>query len=318
MELRPANMAQPSLWMDALNKHLQGIQLTNTMIEKTSRFMPELTTAYRVDRAMMQSATTFAWSKDVVQAIRQVAASIPMDAQINAWNFDTNAAWWWLEETLPIITQDAGDPLVALNMGWMQEFRANKPGNTHFMVVAWVADRNKPGNIFPTQMFSWQPGATLETMLTYIRKEHEQTYGKGGNYRNTPHVNVDVFCKAALEIGQFILAGLAWMEQRIAVESQPHVERHRRKEFERTTKRDCDVRLIELRRTAAADPNDTTEQARRDIKWSVRWTVDGHWRHQACGTGHKERKLIYINPFIKGPAEAPLKLKNAKVYVVRR
>lgn len=39
---------------------------------------------------------------------------------------------------------------------------------------------------------------------------------------------------------------------------------------------------------------------------SVRFTVRGHWRHQACGPGLQERVLRFIKPYNKGPEMAAL------------
>lgn len=47
-----------------------------------------------------------------------------------------------------------------------------------------------------------------------------------------------------------------------------------------------------------------------------RWWVDGHWRQQACGPGHAQRKPIWIAPYIKGPEGKPL--TDEKVHVWRR
>lgn len=40
---------------------------------------------------------------------------------------------------------------------------------------------------------------------------------------------------------------------------------------------------------------------------SVRFMVRGHWRQQACGPKHGQRKPLFIQPFIKGPDDAPVR-----------
>jgi hypothetical protein len=40
--------------------------------------------------------------------------------------------------------------------------------------------------------------------------------------------------------------------------------------------------------------------------YSCRWAVSGHWRNQPYGPGRKLRRPIWIAPYIKGPADAPL------------
>jgi hypothetical protein len=39
---------------------------------------------------------------------------------------------------------------------------------------------------------------------------------------------------------------------------------------------------------------------------STRFIVAGHWRNQACGLNRLERKLLWIEPYWKGPEFAPI------------
>lgn len=41
-------------------------------------------------------------------------------------------------------------------------------------------------------------------------------------------------------------------------------------------------------------------------RYSHRFVVRGFWRNQPCGPGHSKRRLTWVAPFIKGPADAPL------------
>lgn len=41
-------------------------------------------------------------------------------------------------------------------------------------------------------------------------------------------------------------------------------------------------------------------------RYSHRFVVRGFWRNQPCGPGRSERRLTWVAPFIKGPADAPL------------
>ena len=45
----------------------------------------------------------------------------------------------------------------------------------------------------------------------------------------------------------------------------------------------------------------------------VQWIVRGHYRHQACGVGRLGRKLLWIRPFWKGKADAPILTHARKV-----
>lgn len=61
-----------------------------------------------------------------------------------------------------------------------------------------------------------------------------------------------------------------------------------------------------LDRRRGTESNDSGEKVAR--KMEIRVRVAGHWRRQAHGAGRKERKLIWIEPFWRGPKDAPIKL----------
>jgi hypothetical protein len=74
------------------------------------------------------------------------------------------------------------------------------------------------------------------------------------------------------------------------------------------------VSIVELRRRAPQPhPRGDGSGGRT---YASRWTVDGHWRQQACGPQWSQRKPVYITEYEKGPAEAPH--KDGKVHVWRR
>jgi hypothetical protein len=67
------------------------------------------------------------------------------------------------------------------------------------------------------------------------------------------------------------------------------------------------VTLINLR-TKPRPPHQPRQDP--DPDWyTIRFPVSGHWRQQPYGPGRKQRKLTYINPYIKGPTDAPLQTK---------
>lgn len=72
------------------------------------------------------------------------------------------------------------------------------------------------------------------------------------------------------------------------------------------------VVVITLRRTAGS-----RQQGESLIEWSFRWVTRGHWRKQPCGPGRADIRVIWIAPFVKGPADKPLHISD-KVYDLRR
>lgn len=82
------------------------------------------------------------------------------------------------------------------------------------------------------------------------------------------------------------------------------------------TKPDRLVTTIDLRPLRqVTTPDDDSDGEKRRL--TVRHYVRGHWRNQAHGPGLAERRLVYVEPYIKGPADAPL-VDHEKVMVWRR
>lgn len=52
---------------------------------------------------------------------------------------------------------------------------------------------------------------------------------------------------------------------------------------------------------------DGAEGDARHVDWSCRWIVHGHFRQQPYGPGGSLRKRIWIPPYVKGPADKPLR-----------
>lgn len=74
-----------------------------------------------------------------------------------------------------------------------------------------------------------------------------------------------------------------------------------------------DVRVVDLRPRPRAESGTEHEGSRRDH--DHRWLVagpngDGFWRQQACGPHHSERRPTWIEPYVAGPEDKPLKVRE--------
>lgn len=316
-------------WMPAIDAHASALTLIENLITHSYRQpahrRQDLVHQWKADRALLSAAETFTWSPAVIQAVRAASESIPEDARINMWNLPTGAAWWYFEEPIPdsevkTVTNENA-PLRALCFGWVRD--PTRASGKVFLVVAWIDDPLRQFRICPSQVWNWEEGETLAEMKARVSKEHDHLYGPGGIYEKASQVGREHFDRAADVLSRFLIAGSVWLEQRVAVTTDGHIERHRRKQLVREMKRsEPRVRIVELRR---ADHGNQTESVREEldaegqkVNWSCRWVVDGFFRQQVCGKGRADRRLIYVWPFIKGPADKPLKPKIQKVFRVDR
>ncbi|MER7457316.1 hypothetical protein [Micromonospora sp. NPDC126480] len=84
-----------------------------------------------------------------------------------------------------------------------------------------------------------------------------------------------------------------------------------RKTYARTNRPAPEVRVVRIRAG-----RDTTPPSRRSTPagperpTNNRFWVSGHWRNQPYGPGRTLRRPVYINPFLRGPDDAPIKLST--------
>jgi hypothetical protein len=119
-------------------------------------------------------------------------------------------------------------------------------------------------------------------------------------------------------ITSILLAGCAWLKQRVVVSTSGHIERHRRKQLalEHRAPLQTDVKIIELRRSEPSS-HPATAGSREQVDWTCRWIVNGHFRNQYHPSTGK-RELKYIGAHVKGPGDKPLKVPTHTVYAVSR
>ncbi len=88
-------------------------------------------------------------------------------------------------------------------------------------------------------------------------------------------------------------------------ETRPDRAAARRDQRIRRASKPADVRVVRVHRPPSASTG-----AGRDVTWSHRWPVSGHWRNARVGKGRSQRRLTWVHPYTKGPADAPLVVKE--------
>jgi hypothetical protein len=100
------------------------------------------------------------------------------------------------------------------------------------------------------------------------------------------------------------------------VSKQKAENRAQRKRIERENL-PSEVLVIQFRKTRYTSAEGGEE---RNVNWSHRWIVGGHWRWQPYKdpvSGGEIKKRIWISPYVKGPDDKPLKTKE-RVYVLAK
>lgn len=306
--------------MAAVETQLKALTVVDFLLNQSqaTSYGRDLDWSWKLMDSQLRQAQPFSWGRDVTRAVLAAAQSIPADTVLNYPNLDTSAVWWHFEEPLPFKTvTDQSIDVEALLMGWLRD---------RFFITCWVNDRGIAGKKFgiqPTQSFTWLSNETLEEMVDRTSALHDQLYGPGGRWHHRPQVGKDMFMAATQGIAAFVLAGFTWMGQRVLIERHGHVERHRRREFNRRTDQSLEgVKIVHLRRAdySGLEPEWDAEIGINDRKreFNCQWVVDGHWRNQPFGPGRAQKRLVYIHPYVKGPKDKPLKVPKLKVFKVER
>jgi hypothetical protein len=98
--------------------------------------------------------------------------------------------------------------------------------------------------------------------------------------------------------------------QKLAETTPSEVDRTIRKAYQRSGRPAPQVRLVRIRGTRRTSATSSTPPQQPADKPSVerayRWWVRGHWRNQPYGPGRTQRRLIYIDPQLRGPEGKPI------------
>jgi hypothetical protein len=116
------------------------------------------------------------------------------------------------------------------------------------------------------------------------------------------------------DMAKFMVAFWQFVRQRIFVMSTGRPpQKLMRKAKKQNKPLPPEVNIITLR---AIEREVQREIDSHDVDWSHRWVVRGHWRKQWYAST-KTHDLIWIAPYIKGPDDAPLVVKEKRFEVVR-
>jgi len=328
-------------WLEALDRQQEAIKKLTRVIENLEK-RPELKDKemnWESELVNFKNAEVFSFSGHALEAIKIASQSIPPDVELEGSNIPGNGTgWWWFDPPLPIKTQKGCELLQGVLFGLhvtvdKEEFRhmarkvddemfaLDNPQNAWMDFSCWTVDEEN--QLQPSTTFSWKIGAPLSTLISKVGKAYEEYYGVGPREWEGSDIRIgkEPTLHAVEEIARFYLAASVWMAQDI-IEAVPQRIRKVPVGASRSEKKRVKtqhVKVIALRRKhfqETADPSLPLGESTRE--WSCQWVVSGHWRNQPFGPGRTARRLVYINPFVKGPEDKPLKPAQKKVYAVMR
>ncbi|MGC5332835.1 hypothetical protein [Micromonospora sp. DT62] len=108
-----------------------------------------------------------------------------------------------------------------------------------------------------------------------------------------------------------LLATWLLIAQRAAEFRAAEIDKAVRKMYARSNRPTPEVQTVHIRANSSTRPT-SSRVAPGDSGRSQtnRFWVSGHWRNQPHGPGRALRRPVYINPFLRGPEKAPIKLST--------
>jgi hypothetical protein len=114
---------------------------------------------------------------------------------------------------------------------------------------------------------------------------------------------------------RWIYTAFHLMAQKLAVQKPITPDRAQRKRAEREGREPENIKVISLRRLEQA--RDQVDREHKIVDWQWQWEVRGHWRNQWYAAAGEHRQ-VFIDAYIKGPEDKPLKDPGQRLFVAVR
>jgi hypothetical protein len=259
------------------------------------------------------NADCYYWSREMVEIVKSAAKSIPDNWSLEKRHLPSAYGFYYLASELErhqaayawsLLSidedkyYDLKDPIKTIGVhvnaeeGKIPEYNA-----INLVTFVKMAGVSRPVP-FRTEMLVGQS-------LDVLRKHEELV----ADLLKTEHKEVDRIINDC----RMFAAMLSFLQQRILIYSRESVSRAARRRAEikgRNIK--PEVNVVRLRKAQYH----SRQGEGREVDWSCRWIVHGHWRNQWYATEQKNHP-VFINSFIKGPEDKPLKDPGRLFAVVR-
>lgn len=228
------------------------------------------------------------------------------------------ARLWWLGTDACELIEAAWESMPPTTL--TRDLAPDPSGFLCFERIHWgiASDRPDPVRVdylqwFPTRIkgrdalsiVCWQDGITAGREIPYTGPLGRADWLYGDD-TDAPLPGLDPAALPSVVEDRRLLACIWQLSSQASITDavDSDVDRPTRRRLERRRQSVPKVRIINLahrHRAVSGDPG-----GHRDVEWTRRWIVSGHWRQQACGPGRTQHRPVYIAPFIKGPEDKPL------------
>ena len=259
--------------------------------------------AVRALAERLAAAAVYWVAPDMIDIVEAAAATMP-DQPVLATDLPAPMGFAWL----PFTAGDRGGNSSLRALAWDLEVAgADRLRISVFTDRAdWLRQTRQPDPgpnvgfaLFPSRWHDWTLGRAWEA-----------AYALDGQRPETGPVHLR---PAWVWLRRFCQALWTLMAEPYVEVTAGHAERPVVRRAQRAGTTAEGLRVVTLRRPRHPSPGDDTS---RQVEWSHRWVVSGHWRRQ-WDPSIAEHRLRYILPYLKGPDDKPVVVKDT-VFALRR
>lgn len=264
--------------------------------------MADAVSSQRFQRALhttLNRSRTYLVRADMCDLVADAASTIPRGWTLRRVDLPASEGFILLERPR-VLETDVGQIVTEVVTWSVLQGRG-------VLLAQWAQARNMPTTapLLPVHFMAW----TFERSLDDVIPASVITDTDGPD---DPSVVLSAE-EAAMMYAPWIAAFWLFTAQRVGYRSAHDLERKARRRARRAAlPDDGQVEVVHLRRRVPVDPE--TGGGPRDVNWTHRWSVSGHWRNQWYPSENRH-KPVWIAPYVKGPDDLPYVPKD-RVYLV--
>lgn len=246
---------------------------------------------WRTEMIAMLDAKSFYWSPMMVSVVQASASALPSTTLVEPDLFPVLAGWWWFGRDNGRLVVKGASPRRVAAIGWLRQ-------EDRVWVGAFSADWPELGRreLHTVWNCSLELGRTLNDISISAQRVDA-----------IKELDYDDL----LLLLRFLVGGLLFVRQRVLVATATVIGRGARKRVMKVTT-EHGLQVIHLRKAETLRGH--VEHGEHK-EFSCQWWVRGHWRQQPYKDGIRPK---WIDPFIKGDPDKPMKTPTEKVFAVVR
>ena len=261
----------------------------------------------RAEKITLQTAPTYVIADEMLQVAAHAAKSMPI-VPLTLTDLPSPSGFCLFEK--PMLVPDVRGKNVSMaGFSWHCAVIPNKAQGVLWVTYSDIQD--KDDHYYDASLNN---DPTIPRLLPLGHNFEE--FGKPtqvSDFNKVQGISKDRMLAALVHSRKLPLCIFALMKQTLVktVPERPDRAARRRLKKAKSPLATKTVKVVKLRRIVHREASDGDGQP---VDWSHRWVVNGHWRQQPTNDGPKR---IWIMPFVKGPEDKPLVLKET-VHVLER